>query len=89
MSKKAIAICLSLVLLAFGCKQRPRTRLETPIPTITVCSGCGSEWESYGPGEHKPITKCPNCPMTPEEFEALKEQLRKQREATQDAKEID
>lgn len=89
MSGNTIAICLSLVLLATGCKQPPRTKPETPNTTITVCSGCGSEWESYGPGEHKPITKCPNCPMTPEEFEEFKEQLRKQREGTQDAKESD
>jgi hypothetical protein len=44
---------------------------ETPKPIITVCSGCGTEWESMGPGQPEPITKCPNCPITPEELDAL------------------
>lgn len=55
------------------------TKPKPPAPrkVITVCSGCGSEWESYGTGEHEPITKCPNCPMSMEEFELLKERVRR------------
>jgi hypothetical protein len=44
-----------------------------------VCSACGTEWRSYVTGKAKPITKCPECPMTPEEFERLKEEVRKRR----------
>jgi hypothetical protein len=45
---------------------------ENHTPVVTVCSGCGSEWHSRGPGPHEPIEKCPSCPMSDEEFEALK-----------------
>jgi hypothetical protein len=45
-----------------------------------VCSACGTEWRSYVTGKAKPITKCPGCPMTPEEFERLKEEVRKRRD---------
>ena len=69
--KKLIA---GFLLLLPGCMQKRDIEPEVPRRTITICSGCGSEWESNGPSE--PITKCPNCPMTPEEFEALKEQVR-------------
>jgi hypothetical protein len=59
---------------------------ESPKPVITVCSGCGSEWHSTGPGQPQPIAKCPNCPMTPEEFERLKEELRKRKDDQKEAK---
>lgn len=42
-----------------------------------MCSGCGTEWWSQSGKKPEPITKCPNCPMSEEEFEALKEQMRK------------
>ena len=85
--KQLLAFCFSLVLLASGCKQNRAIEPDTPPHTITVCSGCGSEWQSYGPGKPAPITKCPNCPMTEEEFEALKEQVRKRLEEDRKAKE--
>jgi hypothetical protein len=50
---------------------------ENHTPVVTVCSGCGSEWHSRGPGPHDSIEKCPNCPMSDEEFEALKRKYRK------------
>ena len=81
--KKLIAIFL---LVFSGCEQRT-IKPEMPLRTITICSGCGSEWESNGPSE--PITKCPNCPMTPEEFEALKEQVRQRLEEERKAKEAE
>ena len=62
-----------------GCKQRNVTPPK-PNEVVTVCSGCGSEWYSYDGKPAEPITKCPNCPMSEEEFEALKEQVRKRRE---------
>lgn len=81
--KKLIAIFL---LVLSGCEQRT-IKPEVPRRTITICSGCGSEWESDGPSE--PIDKCPNCPMTPEEFEALKEQVRQRLEEERKAKEAE
>jgi len=68
---KAVKI-LALFVACFalsGCGDPVRP--EPSEPTITVCSGCGSEWESMGPGEPEPITKCPNCPITAEELDAL------------------
>lgn len=81
-----MALCLSLVLLAAGCKHHA-PQPEAPIRVVTICSGCGSEWVSLGPGEREPITKCPNCPMSMEEFEALKEQVRKRLEDERKEKE--
>jgi len=57
--------CLALC----GCGDAVKPEAFKPI--ITVCSGCGSEWESMGPGEPEPISKCPNCPITLEELDAL------------------
>ena len=71
--KKIIAVFL---LVLCGCMQQRDTKPEAPLPVITICSGCGSEWHSLGSQKPEPITKCPNCPMTPEEFDALKEQIR-------------
>jgi hypothetical protein len=74
-----IKIMAVFLLMLSGCMTQRSIKPEVSRPIITICSGCGSEWESYGPGDVKPITKCPNCPMTPEEFEALKEQVRKRK----------
>ena len=62
-----------------GCTQRNDTP-PTPKEVVTVCSGCGSEWYSYDGKPAEPITKCPNCPMSEEEWQALKEQMRKRTE---------
>lgn len=59
-----------------GCTQRNVTPPK-PKKVVTVCSGCGTEWWSQSGKPSEPITKCPNCPMSEEEFEALKEQIRK------------
>ena len=82
-----LAFWLSLAALASGCTPERVEKPEAPRSVVTVCSGCGSEWTSYGPGDREPITKCPTCPMTPEEFEALKDQVRKRLEAERKAKE--
>jgi hypothetical protein len=72
---------VSVVLIAcslFGCRPQPRS-IPTPAqpkPVITVCSGCGTEWRSYDQGPHNPISKCPECPMSIDEFEALKKAVR-------------
>lgn len=61
--------------LWFASKRQPSNR------EVQVCSGCGTEWVTL----HKdrfwkpsnPITQCPNCPLTEEQFEKLKEQVRR------------
>jgi hypothetical protein len=50
---------------------------ENHPPVATVCSGCGTEWRAMtgDPSVRvaiEPITRCPECPMSVEEFEALK-----------------
>ena len=65
---KHLALFVASLALS-GCGDPVKPAPHKPI--ITVCSGCGSEFESYGPGEPEPITKCPNCPITPEELDAL------------------
>lgn len=47
---------------------------------VNTCSGCGTEWHSYEGTRTTPLTKCPNCPMSDEEFEALKEAMKKRLE---------
>jgi hypothetical protein len=65
--------------LAVGCESS--TKPKSPQGYVTVCSGCGTEfWSPSWGGPPKPITKCPNCPMSEEEWEALKEQMRKRTE---------
>jgi len=68
-------ICVAFAIAGCSVPGKP----EPPKPVVTVCSGCGTEWHSAGPGQPKPIATCPNCPMTPEEFERLKEEMRRKR----------
>ena len=63
--------------------------LLTPAaPVPNVCQGCGSEWypvfpdRDYGPQE--PITRCPECPMSEAEFEALKAAVRERKAEQQE-----
>ena len=73
-------LCLAIVAaLAAGCETR-NDQPPKPKKVVTVCSGCGTEWWSQSGKPSKPITKCPNCPMSEEEWEALKEQMRKRTE---------
>ncbi len=79
-----LLVMLALFVLASLCrteslKPPPKAEAEKPR-TVTVCSGCGSEWVSFDDKPSDPITKCPNCPMSEEEWEALKEQMRKRTE---------
>jgi len=68
-----------VAVLAGGCSPSAPPQKPTPqrAAVVTVCSGCGTEWRSYGDGPRKPITKCPECPMSLDEFEALKARVRK------------
>jgi len=76
----ALLFSIALPVVVAGCGKAVKHEVRKPV--ITVCSGCGTEWESMGPGHPEPITKCPNCPMTPEEFERLKEEMRKRKDET-------
>lgn len=80
-----LLVWLALFVIASICrtaslKPPPKAEVEKPR-TITVCSGCGTEWWSESGKPPKPRTKCPNCPMSEEEWETLKEEMRKQLEA--------
>lgn len=75
-----ITVVASLALVALlAALWRPQAT-PTPADRFQVCSGCGTKWETINPERYpwpdKPITQCPNCPMSDEEFEALKEQVR-------------
>ena len=57
-----------------------RTQFPPPQPAkpkliAVTCEGCGCVWESYD-GHRDRIKECPNCPMSEEEFERLKEAAR-------------
>lgn len=75
----ALAAAMLFAVRIFASKSRNVTP-QAPRGVVTVCSGCGTEWESFDDGPHEPITKCPNCPMSEEEWEALKEEMRKRTE---------
>ena len=81
--KKLAAGVVLVAAMACGCSQPtpPQKPAPQPAAVVTVCSGCGTEWRSYDDGPRKPITKCPECPMSLDEFEALKERVRKDIEA--------
>ncbi len=69
------SIAMLVLALIAGCAAHSPPQ---PTPDIRTCEGCGTRWDTPNPEPNpKPIKQCPNCPMTPEEFERLKEQLRK------------
>ncbi len=71
----ALAAVLIFVAKSISAKPKPSEGF------VTVCSGCGTEfWSPNWGGKPKPITQCPNCPMSEEEWESLKEQMRKRAE---------
>jgi hypothetical protein len=80
--KLAAAALVLLAALACGCSPAAPEQRPTPQPAVvvTVCSGCGTEWRSHGYFPPEPITKCPECPMSLDEFEALKARVRKELE---------
>ena len=75
-----VALSASLAACLIFAARSIRTKPRSPTVFVTVCSGCGSEWHSMDGKRGEPITKCPNCPMSEEEWEALKEQMRKRTE---------
>lgn len=67
-------------LFALGYLFWPPAAPVKPSRAVTVCSGCGSEWKAMYDGPMEPITQCPNCPMSDQEFESLKAEARKRLE---------
>lgn len=65
-------LLLTVALLA-GCAAPPPDR---PKLIAVTCEGCGCVWESYD-GHRDRIKQCPNCPMSAEEFERLKQEAKK------------
>lgn len=70
-----------LVVLAFFAliyfNQLPKSELG-----YTKCEGCGTEFATYDYSgkriKGKRITKCPNCPLSDEEFLELQRQIRQE-----------
>jgi hypothetical protein len=76
-----VALVAGLVAFAAGRWSATPSTPEQRKPDIRFCEGCGSRWETPNPEPNpQPITKCPNCPMTLEEFEELKDQVRRRSE---------
>ena len=73
----AVAVLLGLALLGAALSW---WLCKPAAPVANVCQGCGAAWypvfpnRDYGPSE--PITRCPECPMSEAEFEALKAAVR-------------
>jgi hypothetical protein len=75
---------LLMLISVFALHALPDKKPPAPQRVVTVCSGCGSEWVLVSSLEEdetpmKPITTCPNCPLSTDEFERLKEQVRKRK----------
>ena len=71
----SVLLMLISVLALLRLPDKPRA---APRKTVTICSGCGSEWSlvsSLDETPIKPITTCPNCPLSMDEFERLKNQV--------------
>jgi len=67
---------LLAVALLGGCAAPPAAPPDRPKLIAVTCEGCGCVWESYD-GHRDRIKQCPNCPMSEEEFQRLKEEARK------------
>jgi hypothetical protein len=57
-------------------------------PAANVCQRCGAEWYPVFPdrdrGPREPIMRCPECPMSEAEFEALKAAVRERKAERQE-----
>ena len=73
---------LLMLISVLALRARPDKPPPAPQRVVTVCSGCGSEWSLVSPvgGTMEPITTCPNCPLSDEEWERLKKQIRERKE---------
>ena len=78
-----IAFCAFAVITVAAAVALNRPQKPKEVWHIETCSGCGTEWRSRDPMQQ--IKKCPQCRMSMEEFELLKESVRNRHK--QDAKE--
>ena len=67
-----VALSASLAACLISAVRNISTKPRPPTVFVTVCSGCGTEWHSMNGKRGEPITKCPNCPLSEDEWEALK-----------------
>jgi hypothetical protein len=73
---------LLMLISVLALRALPDKKPLAPQRVVTVCSGCGSEWvlvSSIDATPMTPISTCPNCPLSMDEFERLKEQVRKRK----------
>ena len=72
---------LLVLISVLALRALPDSPRAAPRRTVTICSGCGSEWSLVSSLEEdetpmKPITTCPNCPLSMDEFERMKKEMR-------------
>jgi hypothetical protein len=80
----SVLLMLISVLALRASPDKPRA---APRRTVTICSGCGSEWSLVSSIDGlfhrrltmKPISTCPNCPLSMDEFERLKKEMRERK----------
>ena len=66
-----------LILGVFGCHQKNvTTKTQTQKVYVEKCQKCNQAWESDSVSE--PILECPSCPMTLEELEEFRKQLKEE-----------
>jgi len=73
---------LLMLISVLALRSLPDKKPPAPQRVVTVCSGCGSEWSlvsSLDQTPMKPITTCPNCPLSMDEFERLKKEMRERK----------
>lgn len=75
-AKLVAGIAFGVALIAVGVVLASRPGTAKPLRTVRYCERCGAKWTSFGNKPAPPITKCPECPMSMEEFERLKESVR-------------
>jgi len=70
---------LLVLISVLALRALPDKKPPAPQRVVTVCSGCGSEWvlvSSLDETPMTPISTCPNCPLSMDEFERIKKALR-------------
>ena len=73
---------LLMLISVVALRALPDKSRAAPRRTVTICSGCGSEWSlvsSLDQTPIKPILTCPNCPLSMDEFERLKKEMRERK----------
>ena len=73
--KAALRGATTLLLWAFvGCCGTDKADERDMV--VSVCRTCGTNWVSEGQGLSPAIENCPMCPMSVEEFEAIKRAIK-------------